>query len=102
MKAQPEGTTYRYLFKRHLSMDDVQDSLTLAVLGAEQLHGRAKIRLDGWWQLDRQRRVCVIDGSTSVGKDIAQLFSGYLSKEFGETSFTVRRAEPTRHTEDRR
>lgn len=76
--------------KRHIDIDDVQDTLTLAVLGAENLHGRSRIRLDGWWRLDRQRRRCTIDAGTEVGRDIARLFVGYLAKEFGETSFTVR------------
>lgn len=92
MRSQPEGTVYRYSFKRHLAMDDVQDSLTLAVLGAEQLHGRAKMRLDASFRLDRQRRTCTIDGSNQVGQDVARLFAGFLTREFGERSFQVRRS----------
>ncbi len=86
-----QNTRYEYSFKRHVPMDSVQDSLTLAVLSTEQLHGRARLRLDGWWRLDRQRRRCSIDASTKVGEDIAKLFTGYLGKEFGEAAFSVRR-----------
>lgn len=86
---------YAFRFRRHVDIDDVQDTLTLSILGAENLHGRARIRLDGSWRLDRQRRTCSIDASTPVGEDIAKLFTGYLGKEFGETAFTVRRpAQP--------
>lgn len=84
-------TSYRYTFKRHVPIDDVQDSLTLAVLGAEQLHGRARMRLEAGFRLDRQRRICTIDASTTVGQDIARLFAGYLAQEFGEKAFQVRR-----------
>lgn len=91
MDSQTNQITYRYMFKRHLDIGDVQDTLTLAILGAENLHGRSRVRLDGSWRLDRQRRVCTIDASTPVGEDIAKLFTGYLGKEFGETSFSVRR-----------
>jgi len=80
---------YRYSFKRHLDIDDVQDTLTLSILGAENLHGRARVRLDGWWRLDRQRRTCTIDASTPVGQDVAKLFTGYLAREFGENAFRV-------------
>lgn len=80
---------YRYSFKRHIPIDDIQDSLTLAIIGAENLFGRSKLRLDGWWRLDRQRRRCVVDASTEVGESIAKLFTGYLAKEFGETAFRV-------------
>ena len=90
---------YRYAFKRHVDIDDVQDTLTLAIIGAENLHGRSRVRMDGWWRLDRQRRTCTIDASTEVGQDIARLFTGYLAKEFGETSFSVKR--PAKHAEAR-
>ena len=86
-----QDTRYEYTFRRHVSMADVQDSLTLAILGAENLHGRSLVRLDGWWRLDRQRRKCSIDGSTKVGQAIAGLFAGYLSREFGDQAFRVRR-----------
>lgn len=82
---------YRYTFKRHVDIADVADTLTLSILGAEHLHGRSKVRLDGWWHLSRQTRICTIDASTQVGRDLAQLFTGYLSREFGDSSFTVRR-----------
>ncbi len=101
MTENPNQRHYRYRFKRHIDIDDVQDTLTLAILGAENLHGRARVRLDGWWRLDRQRRRCTIDGSTTVGEDINRLFAGYLSREFGDRSFTVRRQPiDPRHADD--
>jgi len=102
MNTQTDKTTYRYVFKRHLDINDVQDTLTLAILGAENLHGRSRLRLGGWWRLDRQRRTCLIDASTPVGEDIAKLFTGYLGKEFGETAFTVRRPATVAATQESR
>ena len=93
MRKIGEKDQYIYRFRRHIDIDDVQDTLTLSVLGVENLHGRARVRLDGWWRLDRQRRRCVIDASTSVGENIAQLFTGFLTQEFGENAFTVRRPD---------
>jgi len=40
--------TYEYSFKSGLDLDDVQDTLTLAILGAENLHGRARIGWNGF------------------------------------------------------
>jgi hypothetical protein len=91
MSQSTDQRHYRYSFKRHIDIHDVQDTLTLAIIGAENLHGRARLRLDGWWRLDRQRRQCIIDASTQVGRDIARLFTGYLSREFGEAAFSVTR-----------
>ena len=75
MQKTREKDQYVYRFRRQIDIDDVQDTLTLSVLGAENLHGRARVRLDGWWRLDRQRRQCSIDASTTVGQDIARLFT---------------------------
>ena len=100
MEQTPGKKHYVYRLRRHIDIDDVQDTLTLAILGAENLHGRARVRLDGWWRLDRQRRRCVIDASTAVGQDIARLFTGFLTQEFGEGAFTVQR--PVQPTEARR
>ncbi len=95
MRKIKEKDQYIYFFRRHVDIDDVQDTLTLAVLGAQNLHGRARIRLDGWWRLDRQRRQCSIDASTTVGQDISRLFAGYLAQEFGEQAFSVQRPAET-------
>jgi hypothetical protein len=90
-----ENERYIYRLRRHIDINDVQDTLTLAVLSTENLHGRARVRLDGWWRLDRQRRLCSIDASTAVGQDIARLFAGFLAQEFGERAFTVQRPART-------
>jgi len=102
MQRTREKDQYIYHFRRHIDIDDIQDTLTLAVLGAENLHGRARVRLDGWWRLDRQRRVCTIDGSNPIGQDIARLFVGYLAREFGENAFSVRRPEANKMAKESR
>jgi hypothetical protein len=83
--------TYRYTLGSNVSMQEVQDSLLLAVLAMECLHGAAQARLDLCHQFDPKNRVCVIDGSTEVGRDLNRLFTGFLQREFGSDSFTVRR-----------
>ena len=101
MEQTRERNRYVYRFRRHIDVDDLQDTLTLAVLGAENLHGRARVRLDGWWRLDRQRRQCTIDASTAIGQDIARLFTGFLTQEFGEGAFTVQRPIQSTEVEQR-
>ena len=86
-----DSMKYQFSFKRHIDINDVEDTLTLSIIGAETLYGRSRVRLDGWWCLDRQRRSCIIDGSTQVGQDIARLVTGFLTKEFGDNSFRLLR-----------
>lgn len=71
----------------------VDDSLSLAALEAEGIHSRTRVVLDASFQLDRAERVCVVDGSTAVGQTIAELFTEYLTREFGEDAFRVERID---------
>jgi hypothetical protein len=63
----------------------------LAVLSAEGIHGRARVRLDAAFYLDEKKRACVVDAATPVGQTVAQIFTGLLTREFGEDAFTVER-----------
>ncbi len=86
---------YRYRFDEKTPLAEVRDSLFLAAFSAEGLHGRSQVRLDAAFRLDEKERACVIDAATPVGRSIAQIFTGLLTREFGEDAFTVERvAEP--------
>ena len=86
---------YRYTFDEKISLTEVRDSLFLAVFSAEGIHGRAQVRLDAAFCLDEKKRACVVDAATPVGRTVAQIFTGLLTREFGEDAFDVERvAEP--------
>lgn len=84
---------YSYEFKPCVSMREARQALRLAAMVAEILHGAEAVRLDGGRRLSPNLRVCVIEGSTAVGRDIARLFSGFLARQFGPEAFKVRRRE---------
>jgi hypothetical protein len=81
---------YRYSFPPEVSLDDVEASLLLAVWAVESLHGESQARLDASHLLDKDKRSCVIDAATPVGRDLNRLFVGYVRREFGCT-FRVER-----------
>jgi len=82
---------YRYKFDRTVPIHDVEETLLLSVMATESLHGRSLIRLDAAFCLDKGKRSCVVDAATAVGRDIARIFTGFLSREFGEDAFKVER-----------
>lgn len=82
---------YRYDFDESVPIEDIEASLVLAVMGTESLHGEAQVRLDAAHFLDSDRRRCVIDAGTSVGRDFNRLFIGYVRREFGDDAFKIRR-----------
>ena len=82
---------YRYSFEKDVPLQDVEESLLLAVLAAECLHGESRVRLDAGYYLDKESRACVVDASTPVGQDINKTFTGFCIREFGQDSFKVER-----------
>jgi len=84
---------YRYRFAEGVSLRDVEETLLLAVLAAESLHGQSRVRLDAAYHLEAPKCACVIDAGTEVGRDINRLFTGFAIREFGEDSFRVERVD---------
>ena len=76
-------TIYRYSFSTNAPINDVEESLLLAVLATQGLHGEASTRLDGAYFFDANKRGCVIDASTELGEDFNRLFVSFLMREFG-------------------
>ena len=66
---------YRYEFQSGAPMEEVEEALLLAIVATESLHGESEVRLDAAYFLDPAKRVCVIDASTVVGKDVNRLFT---------------------------
>ena len=82
---------YRYEFDRTVSRADVESALLLALWGCEALHGEAQTRLDAAHYLAPDKRACVIDAGTPVGRDFNRLFVGFLTREMDADAFTTRR-----------
>jgi len=71
--------------------DILQAILTLAIRETELIYGRAKLKLETDYKLDRKRPACLIEGGTECGEHLAKLMSGFLIKQFGENGFRVAR-----------
>jgi hypothetical protein len=82
---------YRYTCSAAVPPEEIEASLVLALLAVESLHGEAQTRLDAAHAFDADRRACVIDAGTAVGRDFNRLFVGFLRREFGESAFRVER-----------
>lgn len=80
---------FRYTFESSVPFEEVELSLTLAILATECLHGQCDVRLDAGHAIDAGKRSCVIDASTPVGRDLNRLFIGFVICEFGPDSFHV-------------
>jgi hypothetical protein len=90
---------YKYIFDPSVDIADVENSLLLAVLATESLHGESQVRLEAAHALDADGRTCVIDAGGDVGRDLNRLFVGFVRREFGEDAFRVER-QPSRKSKE--
>jgi len=68
---------------------------------ATNIYTRSQLRMDASFFVDAVKHTCVIEASTEVRRDIARIFAGYLTREFGENAFKVKRipGQPNRREE---
>ena len=84
---------FRYTFASSIPSEEIEATLLLAILATESLHGAAQVRLDAAHAFDAERQICTIDARSQVGRDLNRLFVGFVSREFGDSAFEVRRVE---------
>lgn len=84
---------YRFAFAAHVSSDDIEATLLIALVAVESLHGTLPVRLDASHVFDAKRHTCVIDAGTPVGRDLTKLLIGFVVRQFGEDGFVVQRVE---------
>ncbi len=83
----------RYSFQASVPADEIEQTLLLAVLAAEGLHGPSRVRLDATHFVDPAKHACVIDSGSDVGRDICRAFTGFAIRAFGDAAFSVSRAD---------
>jgi hypothetical protein len=81
--------SFHYRFAESVPEQELEETLMLAVLAVESLHGRSRVRMESRFNLDKAGRTCVIDASTDVGRDLARIFTGYSVREYGERSVRI-------------
>jgi hypothetical protein len=82
---------YRFEFVESVSMVEVEETLMLAIIATESLHGESQARLDIEHEFSVEKRTCAINATTSVGADLNRLFVGFVTREFGAGAFQVER-----------
>jgi len=88
---------YRFLLKPDVPLDEAEMSLQLAILAAEGLFGGARVRMEAGYRLDEPQRGLLVDANTEVGSAVVRIFTAFLTREFGETRFEVRRIEDSKN-----
>ncbi|MCP4662412.1 MAG: hypothetical protein GY856_44000 [bacterium] len=80
---------YRYQFPEGADMADVENTLLMAVIAAEGIHGRARVRIDADFDVDHDQRTCRVSSCCVAGESIARVFTEFLLLERGDDGFEV-------------
>jgi len=75
-------------FGPHVSMDEVAQTLQLARMAGEALHGPERMSLEAHAEVSAEHRTVTIDMFTPCGRDLATLFLGFCRREFGSVSIS--------------
>ena len=81
----------RFKFAEGTDSVAVESQMTLAIIVAEVMFGRARVRLGVSYYMPEGGRQAVVDTSDEVGQYVARLFTGLLIRRIGEESFVVER-----------
>ncbi len=83
--------TYKYRFDQTVQAQDLEDTFMLALLAVESLHSRSRVRMEGQFKIDKNNCTFIIDAATTVGRDLARIFTGFVTCEYGDHAVHIKR-----------
>jgi len=83
----------KFVFRETITVDFVEGAITIAILKAERVFGRAKVRLYASYTVAPSPPRCVIDTSSAIGRFIAEGFVALVLRLGGEQDFKVIRLD---------
>lgn len=84
-------TVFRLSFRSGVDLIEVEATLHLAIVAAEGLFGEARVRMEVSYHIDAAQRIVLLDGRTGAGDAVVRVFTAFITREFGEDAFDVRR-----------
>lgn len=79
----------KFKFDEAIDSEFIESQVALAIITAECTFGQAKVRINTAYLASKNK--VVIDVANEVGEHIAQVFTGLMTRKFGEDKFTVER-----------
>ena len=84
-----DGHVFRYRFDQDLDIAEVEATFNLSLMSVESLHGESRVCLEARHAFDSASRTCAIDATGEVGRDLNQLFVGFINREFSRDHFRI-------------
>ena len=93
---------YRYDISEAIPVAEVEATLVIVLAALESLHGESQVCLAAPYYFDVERRACIVDASSDLGRDFSRLLIGLLRREFGRMRFECNEFNATRRARWRR
>ena len=81
----------RFSFSQPPSAEELEGDIALAILGAECIHGRPRVRMEVSYAVDPRGKACVLETAGEAGEAAARIFTGLVALRVGETGYKVTR-----------
>jgi hypothetical protein len=88
-------TTLNFVISARASLEEVEETLRLAMMAAEGLFGAARVHLDVTYTVHTDRRCIDLKAANDAGLAVVRIFTGLLLREFGDDAFTCSMREPS-------
>ncbi len=85
------GTIMRFNFSDGIEAGEIEADLTLAILCAECLYGRPRVRMEVSYVVDPNGKACVLETAGEAADAVSRVFAGLLTVRLGEHAYSVRR-----------
>jgi hypothetical protein len=90
------GNVMRFTFREPADLQTVEHDMTMALLVAEFLYGKPRVRLEAEYAVSAGDSSFVLEISGPAGETAAQIFAGFCSVRFGEEGYYVERCKSDR------
>lgn len=84
----------RFTFAGAPDHDAVEADVTLAIFAAEQIYGKARVRLEASYRMEADGAACLFTSSGEAGDAAARVLAGLTAARLGELGFSVRTLQP--------
>jgi hypothetical protein len=88
-----DSSGYSFTFGEGVSQEEAHEAFLLALVALESLHGKASVRMDCRFSTNERAKTFYINSSTSIGSDLARLFTGFAIHAYGCDSVRIRRGQ---------
>lgn len=83
----------RFTFREPVDMEAIEQDIDLALLVAEFLYGKPRVRLEAGYDVNTSDSNLTLDLSGPAGETAAQIFTGLCAIRFGEEGYRVERGQ---------